>query len=226
MSSQPFPASWIILHHLGETAAAPEALHTHNTTRLSTDALCNCIYVSLPPSSTHQTQLHQGSDTPNTPSRHQIHLHQTSASTTLLLVQPLFVSPPRPQREFEKWKVKKKKLSLFMRSAKWKKICFHSFLRSEKWNQNASRPRSRSENSREFLTILEKRDFTTELFDKEEEVVDFQDDFTHLALASTTRGGLTTWRRTSTRLSTRTLMTWRANLRSSRSSFLCWYPRQ
>ena len=56
---------------------------------------------------------------------------------------------------------------------------------------------------------------------KEEEVADFQDDFTHLALASTTRGGLTTWRRTSTRLSTRTLMTWRANLRSSRSSFLC-----
>ena len=39
------------------------------------------------------------------------------------------------------------------------------------------RPRSRSENSREFLTILEKRDFTTELFDKEEEVADF----THLA---------------------------------------------
>ena len=155
--------------------------------------------------------------------------------------------------------------------------CFHSFSRSEKWNQNASRPRSRSENSREFLTILEKRDFTTELFCesqkrllkqmacsssrnhqhfdtltiekseslfkgeasflfadvtagqlglKEEEVADFQDDFTHLALASTTRGGLTTWRRTSTRLSTRTLMTWRANLRSSRSSFLCWYPRQ
>ena len=107
---------------------------------------------------------------------------------------------------FEKCKVKNK--------------CFHSFSRSEKWNQNAARPRSRSENSREFLTILEKRDFTTELFDKEEEVVDFQDDFTHLALASTTRGGLTTWRRTSTRLSTRTLMTWRANLRSSRSSFL------
>ena len=141
--------------------------------------------------------------------------------------------------KFEKWKVKKRSFHSFSRSAKWKKYaftlfrevqsekkCFHSFSRSEKWNQNASRPRSRSENSREFLTILEKRDFTTELFDKEEEVADFQDDFTHLALASTTHGGLTTWRRTSTRLSTRTLMTWRANLRRSRSSFLCWYPRQ
>ena len=42
--------------------------------------------------------------------------------------------------------------------------CFHSFSRSEKWNQNASRSRSRSENSREFLTILEKRDFLTDLF--------------------------------------------------------------
>ena len=136
----------------------------------------------------------------------------------------------RDQREwvFEVQEVKseKKMLSLFFEKCKVKKKCFHSFSRNEKWNQNASRTRSRSENSREFLTILEKRDFTTELFDKEEEVVDFQDDFTHLALASTTRGGLTTWRRTSTRLSTRTLMTWRANLRSSRSSFLCWYPRQ
>ena len=127
---------------------------------------------------------------------------------------------------FREVQSEKNMLSLFFEKCKVKKICFHSFLRSEKWNQNASRPRSRSENSREFLTILEKRDFTTELFDKEEEVVDFQDDFTHLALASTTRGGLTTWRRTSTRLSTRTLMTWRANLRRSRSSFLCWYPRQ
>ena len=127
---------------------------------------------------------------------------------------------------FREVQSEKNMLSLFFEKCKVKNKCFHSFSRSEKWNQNASRPRSRSENSREFLTILEKRDFTTELFDKEEEVVDFQDDFTHLALASTTHGGLTTWRRTSTRLSTRTLMTWRANLRSSRSSFLCWYPRQ
>ena len=50
MSSQPFPASWIILHLLGETAAASEALHTHNTTRQSTDALCNfhiCILATI-----------------------------------------------------------------------------------------------------------------------------------------------------------------------------------
>ena len=79
--------------------------------------------------------------------------------------------------KFEKWKVKTKSFHSFSRSAKWKKMlslffekckvkikCFHSFSRSEKWNQNASRSRSRSENSREFLTILEKRDFTTELF--------------------------------------------------------------
>ena len=75
---------------------------------------------------------------------------------------------------FEKWKVKKKSFHSFSRSAKWKKMlslffekckvknkCFHSFSRSEKWNQNASRSRSRSENSREFWTILEKRDFWT-----------------------------------------------------------------
>ena len=54
--------------------------------------------------------------------------------------------------------------SLFFEKCKVKNKCFHSFSRSEKWNQNASRPRSRSENSREFRTILEKRDFTTELF--------------------------------------------------------------
>ena len=79
--------------------------------------------------------------------------------------------------KFEKWKVKIKSFHSFSRSAKWKKMlslffekckvkskCFHSFSRSEKWNQNASRSRSRSENSREFLTILEKRDFLTDLF--------------------------------------------------------------
>ena len=58
----------------------------------------------------------------------------------------------------ERWKVKSFGFHSFLRSAKWKK-CFHSFSRSEKWNQNASRSRSRSENSREFLTILKKRDF-------------------------------------------------------------------
>ena len=76
--------------------------------------------------------------------------------------------------KFEKWKVKTKSFHSFSRSAKWKKMlslffekckvkskCFHSFSRSEKWNQNASRSRSRSENSREFWTILEKRDFWT-----------------------------------------------------------------
>ena len=79
--------------------------------------------------------------------------------------------------KFEKWKVKIKSFHSFSRSAKWKKMlslffekckvkskCFHSFSRSEKWNQNASRSRSRSEISREFLTILEKRDFLTDLF--------------------------------------------------------------
>ena len=79
--------------------------------------------------------------------------------------------------KFEKWKVKIKSFHSFSRSAKWKKMaslffekckvkskCFHSFSRSEKWNQNASRSRSRSENSREFLTILEKRDFLTDEF--------------------------------------------------------------
>ena len=55
-------------------------------------------------------------------------------------------------------------LSLFFEKCKVKSKCFHSFSRSEKWNQNASRSRSRSENSREFLTILEKRDFLTDLF--------------------------------------------------------------
>ena len=75
----------------------------------------------------------------------------------------------------EKWKQKaftlfrevqseKKMLSLFFEKCKVKSKCFHSFSRSEKWNQNASRSRSRSENSREFLTILEKRDFLTDLF--------------------------------------------------------------
>ena len=64
---------------------------------------------------------------------------------------------------FEKCKVKKM-LSLFFEKCKVKSKCFHSFSRSEKWNQNASRSRSRSENSREFLTILEKRDFWTDLF--------------------------------------------------------------
>ena len=58
----------------------------------------------------------------------------------------------------------KKMLSLFFEKCKVKSKCFHSFSRSEKWNQNASRSRSRSENSREFLTILEKRDFWTDLF--------------------------------------------------------------
>ena len=72
----------------------------------------------------------------------------------------------------EKWKRKaftlfrevqseKKMLSLFFEKCKVKNKCFHSFSRSEKWNQNASRSRSRSENSREFWTILEKRDFWT-----------------------------------------------------------------
>ena len=65
---------------------------------------------------------------------------------------------------FREVQSEKNMLSLFFEKCKVKKICFHSFSRSEKWNQNASRPRSRSENSREFLTILEKRDFTTELF--------------------------------------------------------------
>ena len=55
-------------------------------------------------------------------------------------------------------------LSLFFENCRVKKKCFHSFSRSAKWNQNASRLRSRSEISREFLTILEKRDFWTDLF--------------------------------------------------------------
>ena len=70
----------------------------------------------------------------------------------------------------EKWKRKaftlfrevqseKKMLSLFFEKWKVKIKCFHSFSRSEKWNQNASRLRSRSENSREFLTILKKEIF-------------------------------------------------------------------
>ena len=84
---------------------------------------------------------------------------------------------------FREVQSEKNMLSLFFEKCKVKKICFHSFSRSEKWNQNASRPRSRSENSREFLTILEKRDFTTELLDKEEEVADFQDDFTHIGVS-------------------------------------------
>ena len=50
---------------------------------------------------------------------------------------------------------------IFFEKCKVKSKCFHSFSRSEKWNQNASRSRSRSENSREFWTILEKRDFWT-----------------------------------------------------------------
>ena len=49
-------------------------------------------------------------------------------------------------------------LSLFFKKGKVKKKCFHSFSRSEKGNQNASRLRSRSENSRDFFAILEKRD--------------------------------------------------------------------
>ena len=94
--------------------------------------------------------------------------------------------------KFEKWKVKKKSFHSFPRSAKWKKY-FHSFSRSEKWKKNAftlfrevqsenkmlslyfqkwkvkwkwneNASRLRSENSREFLTILEKRDFWTDLF--------------------------------------------------------------
>ena len=65
---------------------------------------------------------------------------------------------------FREVQSEKNMLSLFFEKCKVKNKCFHSFSRSEKWNQNASRPRSRSENSREFLTILEKRDFTTELF--------------------------------------------------------------
>merc|ERR1711952_554568 len=60
----------------------------------------------------------------------------------------------RDQREwvFEVREVKSenKKLSLFFEKCKVKKKCFHSL--------------SRSENSREFLTILEKRDFLTDLF--------------------------------------------------------------
>ena len=73
-------------------------------------------------------------------------------------------------------------LPLFCEKCKVEKM-LSPFSRSEKWNQNTSRPRSRSENFREFLTILEKRDFTTELFDKEEEVADFQDDFTHIGVS-------------------------------------------
>ena len=83
----------------------------------------------------------------------------------------------RDQREwvFEVREVKSeiKKLSLFFKKCaqnekkcfrKVKRKCFHSFSRSEKWNQNASRSRTRSENSREFVTILKKRDFWTDLF--------------------------------------------------------------
>ena len=62
---------------------------------------------------------------------------------------------------FREVQSEKKMLSLFFEKCKVKNKCFHSFSRSEKWNQNASRSRSRSENSREFWTILEKRDFWT-----------------------------------------------------------------
>ncbi len=41
----------------------------------------------------------------------------------------------------------------------------------------------RSENLKKILRILEKRDFATELLDKEEEVADFQDDFTHIGVS-------------------------------------------
>ena len=75
--------------------------------------------------------------------------------------------------KFEKWKVKIKSFHSFSRSAKWKK-CFNSFSRSAKWNQNAFtlfrevksefKMLRDQENSREFLTILETRDFLTDLF--------------------------------------------------------------
>ena len=72
---------------------------------------------------------------------------------------------------FEKWKVKKIILSLFLRNEKWNDFFFHSFremkvkwkwleieIEKWKWNKNDSRSRSRSEISKKISRILENRD--------------------------------------------------------------------
>ena len=95
MSSQPFPASWIILHHLGETAAAPEALHTHNTTQTTPTIppdyqLMQCPIACMYPCHHHQLTRHSCIRVQT----HQTHHQDTRFICTRHLPAPWWYHPP------------------------------------------------------------------------------------------------------------------------------------